>query len=512
MKYDKKQKGGKILGKGRDGCVTDATILCSTKLNSDNYKDKVSKVIDISNADSYSLKMFVDEFNSGQIFRNYDKKGQHFLPGLEMCYKKYHELTDEQKEDMYNCAYNTDDFESLYLNIILQKGLSFPKVLSNLKEIDILKSIAYLLIGAKKSIYDLNVLLLDIKPDNLLFASNKNYTYPVFIDFSDDFVIKNIRDLDTFINGFSSYYPYWTLEMLIVFIEKLILKNDRKKITDLLNKIKKYRGIDLTQNNKSIQLVIENISKKLLNRRMNADELDQFYEKQFVYSIGISFLETVSKLQVNNNLMQKIKNLLSHMTNENYFKRPGLDSTLVTILNVLSKEGVQLKYIEDYMVKNSTQSSRKASIVASIPSIANLTTEKTDSYTSKSISDIVDMIVSDKKKEIKKRSNVTMKNSKIGYNLNEIKEQDLKLMKKKELVNIIDQFKSKYCKTNIQKMKKSDLIQNIKLISPNEKNLNNYTVSGLKTLYKGLKKQKCSINKNDKKINLINFIKKEINN
>lgn len=527
------KKGGKVLGKGRDGCVSDQTILCSKKSNPDHYKDMVSKIIDVSQATPYEIKMFVNEFESGEIFRNYDPKGTHFLPGLEMCYKKFHELNPLQKKDLINCNYNVDDYESLYLNILLKKGISFDKITKDLGPIDFLKSLSYLLIGAQNCVYDLNILLLDIKPDNLLYSEdNKNILYPVFIDFSDDFVIKNNKDLQYFINGFSSYYDTWTLEMFYAFyiIRNMNGKNSKKLINDVYN----YRKIDMIKlhNNKKYSLL--NVILKLINNKLSKKELQLFYEKQMVYSIGISFFHSFDNSSKKKELYKYgIDKILSGLINEFYFDRLSIDDAMKQIIDKLNEMNYLLQKREDYFInlnnnkslvkksinKNSldffknnilSKKSLKSNNVSfSLPKTPNFNSIKNNNKNilSKQIESMVnDMKLVSKKEISKRKSKKISKSKKLNYN-----SKNLSKLTKKQLISKIKVYKRKFCNKNINLMKKKQFIQNLNDYDSDMykiDDLKKYSYFQLKSLYKNIYNENCKVNYNDRKSKLVDFIKK----
>jgi len=501
-------KGGKVLGKGRDGCVTDETLLCSTNLDKKDYNDKVSKVIDVSNSDARAISTYVQEYESGEIFRNYDKNSIHFLPGLEMCYKKYHELNTEQRRDMSKCNYNTEHYNSLYLNIILQKGLSFQKITSQLNYKNVLKSMGYLLTGAKKSIYDLNILLLDVKPDNLLYVKKNDELYPVFIDFSDDFVITNRSKLDTFLNGFSGYYPYWTLETFYVFLFNLKKKNQIKTIKKLKSDIFFYDGVDL--NAKKYEPTLNGIKKysnRLLKGELSDKELKEFYEKQFVYSIGVSFKRSLEKNKKDKKtqIRKDIEELLWNMTDPNLFNRPNMDTVFNEIKKIGLKNNLTFNNREDYIINKKVNDGYI--IPKQVPKIKSLT-KKSSIESEKKLSESIKIIAKINKKEKNKRKNKNIEKSKVNYDLNNLK-QNYKKLKKSELLKIVDDFKKDKCKKGIQKLKKKELIDLIKKLSPKE-DLNSYTLTGLRTLYKSLSLKVCNIKKTDKKIKYIKYIEENI--
>lgn len=547
------KKGGKILGKGRDGCVTNKPILCSTKSNPKDYQNIVSKVIDITNAKSRDISMFVEEFNSGEIFRNYDPNGNHFLPGLEMCYKKYHELNSEHKQDMKDCQYNFNEFESLYLNILLRKGLSFQKITTDLKSEDFLKSLMYTLIGSLNCIRDLNILLLDIKGDNLLYKEEtKNNVVPVFIDFSDDFVIKTPNDLKLFLTRFSSYYNTWSLDIFILFL--MTSSKNSSSIKKLNDNLKKYRNIDLFKiiDEPKIKSLRNGLFMKILTKTATKKEYQEFCEKQMLYSISISFFESYYKSKHQKDLEdKKIPNLLAFFSDELYYKRPTIDEAIDMIAKSLKDNfNVKMSKREDYIISlNKSQTPKKApakkysnkdmlqllkktissnntkvskgnnkSIIgkvsskkpATIPSYfrsSNASYQMPSSNLDKSLLDKIDLMLLESKKKTKKSSKKISDKKNYKRNTKSIEKENTK----KQLLDKITVYKKRNCDIfkSVHLMNKSDLIDGIIYFDKKQHKeiLKDMSYFKLKALFKLLYNQKCKVNKNANKNTLAKFIK-----
>ena len=375
--YIMNKKGGKVLGKGRDGCVIDPPILCSTKSNKSQYNNQVSKLIDISGVPEYQISEFVEEFVSGDIFLKHDPNGENFLPGLEMCYKKYHQLNKDQKKDIKECKYNRSEYGSTYINILLKKGFSFQKTTQKLNNDDFLRSLAYLLLGAKTCIRDLNILLLDIKADNVLYSEDKDGKFPVFIDFSNDFVITNQQRLWGFLKSFHSYYNTWTLEMMIFFIEIMKGEKNKEGIRKLIKDIDQYRNIDLNNNENKLYAkdLTKNILKKVLlnssNSKTQQKNLKEFYDKQMCYAIGKIYKEEYD-LKVRKNLSfknTKIEFVLDKLVNEGYDGRFMIDEALTYIYKL-----VNLRERKNYLIRNrrTPQQSLRSLSPAILASLDNL--------------------------------------------------------------------------------------------------------------------------------------------
>jgi hypothetical protein len=526
------KKGGKILGVGRDGCVIDPPILCSTNSNKSDYTNQVSKVIDIHNADSRSVEEFVNEFISGDLFRQFDPKGENFLPGLEMCYKKQHELTAEQKEDMRDCKYNDHPFRSLYINILLKKGFSFQKTTATLNSDDFLKSLAYILLGVQMCVNDLGILLLDIKADNLLYSEDKDGKFPVFIDFSNDFVITDQSRLVSFLSSFNQYYDTWTLEMMIFFIQVMVGKKNKKGIKSLKKDILNQRGIDLDDpaNKKYMKDITKDILKNIVlsnsKSAKHKKDINMFKEKQMCYAIGRVYMNAyqkkISKTPSFKN--KKIEYILDNLQTESYHHRFMAEDALYYIQKLVPLNGRKNFLIKSKSrVRASISSSRLSGLDSMMRSLNLSQTPST-----LNIQSLPSQLVRTptptptppgppglppkpwlNKKNLKK--NKKAKSKSISYNLKDITPRKLKKMKKPALVQILKKYKKKNCK-KISGLKKAEIIDRIKLFQPklSKKDLKSHSLLTLKRILKTHIDTKCKVKQGDKKKVLHDFILKNI--
>ena len=312
----KQQKGGTILGKGRDGLVVEPAKLCSSNMIPDN---KVSKLIDITESDAMEIQNYIKEYKLGGIFRKYDKKNQYFLPGIDLCRitNQDADLTQSLYEDIqigYDGYDHLNDQVDL-LNIVMKKGQDFKKITKSLSNKDLFKSIYYLIGGAHKCVFDLNILLCDVKEYNLLYSSDDKSKdiYPVFIDFSQDFVIRSIKEFMHFLEGHgkSTNYIYPDEVNLL----SIMLDNTYKK--EMLKGLKRNHNSDYTTNEgkKKFNDIIDYIENRLA---LPKGELF-IYEKIMVYLIGMSYRRCLNEKQKNSKSVNK---LLNAMTNLNIIERP----------------------------------------------------------------------------------------------------------------------------------------------------------------------------------------------
>jgi len=334
----KKQSGGKILGTGRDGCVVDPPLMCSSTMSKLN---KISKLINVTDVSSEQYQDYVNEYESGKIFRKHDPNNLHFLPGIDMCEIKENDknVTKSMKKDIKDCGYKKRGKQTYMLNIIMKKGADFPKITENLSEKDFLKSLADILTGAKQCIYQMNILLLDIKGGNLLYSKDDGHDdiYPVFIDFSDDFVIKSKKDFLDFIKSFGKsqlpYYDTWSFEILALFYAEFTARNDvnttknGNMINDYFDDIQYNRGIDLDSQNG--ENMMDAVIKYVNDNTKTLNGLYGVYNKMMMYSIGKTYYRAFRNSKIRNK--KDIEKILLGLIDEDIHSRFLADDALEAI-------------------------------------------------------------------------------------------------------------------------------------------------------------------------------------
>jgi len=366
--------------------------------------------------------------------------------------------------------------------------------------------LAYFLLGVKACVDDLNILLLDIKADNLLYSEDKDGKFPVFIDFSNDFVIQDQAGLMTFLTSFNQYYDTWTLEMMVFFIQIMSGKKNNKGIESLKKNIFDYRGIDL--NTKQNKMYIEDISKKVLSATllssskssMHKENLKIFREKQMCYAIGRVYNDAYDKQveKVPSFRNKKLEYILDNLQKESYFSRFMVNDAMYYI-----KKEITLNSRNDFLIKSksrmvSTVSSQRLSRLNSL--MDNLNLSNNPSLPSQ---------LAPKLKSFTKKSK-KVKNS-ISYKLEDITPKKLKKMNKSALVKIVKKYKNKNCK-KITGLNKNEIIDRILLFQPDlgKKNLATHSVLILKKILNKHISNKCKVKQGDKKDVLHDFILKNI--
>jgi hypothetical protein len=274
-------------------------------------------------------------------------------------------------------SYNNMEHASLYLNILLKKGLSFQTTTQALNEKDFLRSLGYLLLGAKTCVADINILLLDIKADNLLYSEDKDGTFPVFIDFSNDFVITDRTRLITFLTSFSSFYNTWSTEMLMFFYKIQQGKKKYPKMKEIQKDLLNERGIDLKlkQNKDYMNELTKDLLKDVILSNSNTASqkklLKVFYEKQMCYAIGKVYDDAYRKKVRNQPSFKnaKIEKILTNMIIDSYYDRYLIDD----VMHCIQKE-VKLTSRKDYLIRNRSPTpprSLSPAMLASLNSFVN---------------------------------------------------------------------------------------------------------------------------------------------
>jgi len=343
------KKGGKVLGKGGYGCVIQPAIMCkSTK-----SENKVSKIIRMDELNVIERKELNEEMKISKKFQKIDRHNDYFLGGIENCKIKSSKIN---KKDLKNCNFPIKK-EIEIMNIVMTKGEPFPKIAKKLNTEDLLKTMKYLLIGAKKSLINLNITLLDIKIENLLFIKNSKYPNlinPVFIDFSPELVPQSKSNFIDFLDGMGiSYYFVWPREIMLA-----AYKNDLRKMKKLPKEPKegdsdkvweKYEKIEL--HNIRLQNDIEDF-KENIKKNNNYDMSKNNYKKDvrdyekalnkdyknlmgkaMVYQIGNCYKDLELK-----NPSADFINIMNKMIEQDYKKRLNIDEAIKEIEKKIGKK------------------------------------------------------------------------------------------------------------------------------------------------------------------------------
>ena len=217
-----------------------------------------------------------------------------------------------------------------------------------------IQSLVHLLSGAHLLAYSHSGCLLDIKPDNLLYKishhSSNEYLHPVFIDFSERFVINSKEKMKKFLTWVTkvNYYPILPPEILIqASIRNIKYKNDifYKNIN---KQLKLYHNFDI-DNPEDVKY-----GKDLMNFLNHQIEINPnvLYDKFMAYQIGLSFRYILDSMK---NPDKKFYNLITSMTANSIFTRP----TMKDIVEIIQRD---YSHITGSLIKMDKQLYKKTKI------------------------------------------------------------------------------------------------------------------------------------------------------
>ena len=310
-----------IIGKGTYGYV----------ISNIGKKEKVNKLICLDNLSKREYRETINEYRIGQILDNYNcKHNKFFLPVLKM--EMINVMTNKNKK--ISKAIGKCNFKSKkrVVNFTLEKGRNFKKVIINLTDLELLRCMTYLIFGIKACREDLNIGLLDIKADNIMFSKNKKNIFPVFIDFSSCYVISTRESFHSFIYDFGiwdlHHYPPWSRELQLLLVntyekhhnEKILAiggRYDRNEYSKKIKtKIKKFNNFltDSIANDEKIDLENTSLNKKIIKLFDSKDGYKFIIQQSMIYSIGIIFHKIfkrrrsafykITRLMINYNLLR----------------------------------------------------------------------------------------------------------------------------------------------------------------------------------------------------------------
>ena len=354
------QIGGRVLGIGADGCVLEPFMKCekhSINYEKDNF---VSKIIDISDMKKSQYSEFIDEFKLGQKFKKIDPMSLYFLPGDELCIMDKNKLTKEQKDDIVSCKLKylsklkEEKKYNKFINITMPRGYSPMDIFPKLNRIEMFQSLLHLVIGASRMIYENNMCMMDIKPDNILYKITKDikginlYLHPVFIDFSSRFVIETPEKFEKFLEWSSrmSYYPILPPEILIYsIVQNFVNKNETSKFKKFQNEMYKYHGFTVSnKHDLKYGVGIYNFINKTPR-----DKYYMLYDKFLVYQIGLVFKYLLQDMKKDHTMIM-FDYVVDLMTSQSMFERPSLDEVIELIFQ--KNKNKKLKSSEIKLTEN----------------------------------------------------------------------------------------------------------------------------------------------------------------
>jgi len=292
------------------------------KLNIHNF---ISKVLNLDNEEEIYIEK---EISISQKLKKLDKQYEHFI---------------------YPFSY--EKIDKHFYNIIMKKGFDFELNIQQLQFKELLNCM-YNLIDSIEILSDNKILLLDIKPNNFLFSEIKEHFYKsVIIDFSGELLVENIQDFSDYLDNFEFFcHDFWPTEITVL-LHRVGLK--KKYPEDVLKlEIQKYKdslknrlGNNL-QENRNYELKIYNHLIKELDK-IKLDNHSDLYQKIMLYQIGRSFAYILYKykkqLKLTSIEQDVFKELLLHITNENYFHRLNIKEFKILLKKYIPKHNCLIK-------------------------------------------------------------------------------------------------------------------------------------------------------------------------
>jgi hypothetical protein len=313
----------KLIGSGAYGYVIEPAI--------DDLK-KVCKIIDITCVTKSQFKLYKSEIHLCKKLKLLDPHNETFLiPDTFEMYDETDETIkkrisiDKTFENILKHMHNFyPTFE--FLSFTMERGEQFGKILSLAVDYNqIISILHYLLISIKKIVYEYQMCLMDIRPENILFLKNKygDY-YPVFIDFTRQFVID---DKNTFGNFF--YYvnnfiiennEYWPNDLLFYKLFYLGRSHKKNQYQELFRHLShNYKDIDILEEIKKYKVLYTNAQ--------------YFHETIMIYSLGKVFLNMIKNKKLMHNKF--LKNIFKKMVEPKFYDRFRLDYLMDVVENEL---------------------------------------------------------------------------------------------------------------------------------------------------------------------------------
>lgn len=281
------------LGYGSHGIVLEPPIkfnLLDEIIIDEKYNDKyVSKILYNLNEQRDSI---YNEYLIGKKLKKIDENNDYFIYPIEL-----------------------DQISTDYSNLIMKKGYSLTEYYKKLKEIDIYKIFFNLLNGIQKLI-DNNMLILDIKLENILLnKKNDNQYKSVFIDFTPELIIENKKDFFHFCDQFKEFiHPLWSFEVNYLLYQQYINTYINEEHTIKFTKYKSNIKVSDILYEKHVKDTFENDLK---------NNFKLFSQKLMIYQLGKMFSRLIKDHFINydTKLYNKFKNFMKHLVTENYTKR-----------------------------------------------------------------------------------------------------------------------------------------------------------------------------------------------
>lgn len=372
-------KTPKVIAKGAYGCVVEPSIKCNKPTTGEEEKKRVSKIMKIQKKGD--LEKIKTEFEIGTKLMSIDATHLFFLSGVYMC-----ELGSTHDHIVRKCwAPDILRMSLSYVNIEMDKAYEFSDILDVVgTQNNLIKSFAHLVLGIGLMTKETDYVLLDIKSDNLMFMSRKNYLHPVFIDFSPSYVLRKDYNLLEYCQRWkytSSLYFTWAPETKACVLIAQNPEREQHFKTEIMNKILQYDEIHnqgfftnqeihqhwyfdpfvfhyKNQENPKDKLIKD--IKKSLKRLVKSDNTKdkEYSEKIMLWELARVYISILPPMEKwDKGLQQFHYHVLMQCSHPNFNKRLNCDKVLETcdqILDIHTFESLNqycIPYEEDVLKK-----------------------------------------------------------------------------------------------------------------------------------------------------------------
>jgi hypothetical protein len=273
-----------VIGQGSFGCVIDPIINCSKKFDKNKY---VSKLVDIRSLSKKDVSFIKKEVSLNKYIKNYDPNHKFLLTLDDNCTIK--DLDKSYYKIFNKCGIQKKN--NVILNMIYKKGVDFVKNIKNLTNKNITKVLYYLVEGLSFSLKKMNIILFDIHEGNLLFMKDEktNKYYPVFIDFTPNYVYKNTPH--SVYEYFYNYYEYF-VDMDDYSIETILFDVFTYYFTKKEGTKSQLSSISYFHNEKydnEVYSSIYNKYYKIITQKIGPKKKSTFIEKILLFRLGYCF-------------------------------------------------------------------------------------------------------------------------------------------------------------------------------------------------------------------------------
>jgi serine/threonine protein kinase len=379
----------KVIGEGSYGCVHKPSLECSS--GNINYKDKVSKVLEISDAKQ--------EIKEHAVIHKIDPNYNFYLGDPISCNiknnsKNIHSIAKcKTKKELIN---NLDSLSLLVLNdggVNLEEFAKHMSQQKNTKENK--KNMEKFWIEGLRLLYGIKLLIEnhtihhDLKPQNIVYNDKINRMN--LIDFGFMTNKKNVISLSKKSKNFFGDY-HWSFPPELYFYNKENYINHCNKsqeeksnyFNELINDIKTkknnkfsnairtffYFTIDQTLHNNiyssKIDYFVQNLNELIIMNFNEKNEYTHFLNDSIdtidIYGMGISYIYVLHKTKhlLDKSVYERLYELFNSMICPNYLERPNINTIIIQYNNIIKNANYfnnnESEYNKLMLIENITNS------------------------------------------------------------------------------------------------------------------------------------------------------------